>query len=468
MHGGAVASYRVRGYMGGLITSALKKITPTENRILRAIAAATLLPAAAFAQDEPLPALPGPSAAGGRVEDLGESLFLYDPAQPLRQDPGTNAGELVAEAEASRRIRKVRWQIEPHLLIRGVYNDNIFIAPVNEVSDYVFTFSPGLAIGLWDSQATRDLFLDYRRGLAPADRSAGSFIAFDYTGTGLVFAETDSLNTWNHDARFDARWDRPGFGIGSSFRYETRLETNADPGRLVTRETIYGSVTGRYNLTSKLTLDAGLFLQDNRPSGFVRTTEWRGEWGLNYIVSPRLRIGLLGAAGKLDVSPGFDQTYNRFLLRSSYTLDEKFDVEFRGGIESRISEVPGDRDYAVFDLRARWTPAAGTRLILHGYRNVNKSIFQPTLDFTATGVTLAVEQAVWNSLVFTVTGGYEVSSYYSDPRRDEYFFIRPGLYYPLGTWGTIGISYEYRENQSNRFDNTFANNQVTLDIAVKF
>ena len=426
-----------------------------------------MLPAACFAQDAPT-RVPGRSPGVTDGEDLGSSLFVSEAVRGSDVNVTGTAREPIAPGDAGNAKRNGLWRVEPHLGAKGTYNDNLFIQRNGKVADYEFSLSPGLALGFWKSNEARERFLHYRRGVTVADRSEGSFAAFDYTAILLGFARTSSLNTVNHDARFDARWERGKFTVGGNIRYESKLEANADPGRLVTRKTLSASIISHYQLTKRTGLELGMYHETNRPEGFVRTAEWSGAGFADFAVTPRVRFGFGMTGGLLEVQPGFDQVFERVLARASYSLSEKLEAEFRGGVEFRQSVQPGDRTYPVFDFRTRWIPAAGTRVGFNAFRNVNKSIFEPEKDFTLTGIDLTFERAILGRLLLSIEGGYRRANYIGEARTDDYFFIRPGLSYALGTWGSIGAGYEYRENNSNREQSSFENNLVTLDMTVKY
>jgi hypothetical protein len=417
------------------------------------------------AQEVPL-SNPGVTKPG--AENLGETLFLSEPARSSQTEIAAPVDEAVSPMTGEKAPGKARWRVEPHLQVKGTYNDNIFIQQFAPVSDYVFTFAPGLGLGFWNSNEARERFLNYRRGLTVADRSEGSFVAIDYTAFLLGFAKTSSLNTVNHDARFDARWEGEKLKVGASFRYEAKLETDPDPGRLLTTETLSAAIASRYQLTHKTGLEVGMYHETNRPEGYVNTTEWRGEGFIDYAASSRVRFGFGTAGGLLEVDSGSDQVFERFLARATYSLSDKLEAEFRGGVEFRQSVQPGDRSYPIFDFRARWTPAVGTRIGIHAFRNVNKSIYEPDRDYTLTGFALTFERAILGRLLFSAEGGYHLANYIGDTRSDDYFFISPGLSYALGTWGSIGVSYQYQQNDSNRAGSSFENNQVTLEAIFTF
>ena len=40
--------------------------------------------------------------------------------------------------------------------------------------------------------------------------------------------------------------------------------------------------------------------------------------------------------------------------------------------------------------------------------------------------------------------------------------------YNFATWGSVGLSYEHRKNDSSRPASDFSNNQIALEVSVTF
>ena len=130
---------------------------------------------------------------------------------------------------------------------RDTYDDNIFIQKHDRVEDFIFTLSPGLAIGIWDAEKRRtDGFLDRQDAATVLDKGRGSFFAADYTAILLGFAKTDSQNAFDQDTRLDGRWQAERWSLGIAARYESKSETNTDIGTRIRRETISAEVVGTY------------------------------------------------------------------------------------------------------------------------------------------------------------------------------------------------------------------------------
>ena len=410
---------------------------------------------------------PEPGALLLDAENLTDSLFMSESAQGAGGDAAEEAGEPVALVGGGEAGRRGRWRVTPHLDARATYDDNIFIQPKDRIDDFIFTFAPGLGVGFWDSDEERERYLDRQRGAAVVERSRGTFLVVDYTAILLGFARTTSQNAVDHDGLVDLRWESGKLTLGARLHLESKSETNTDVGTRIRRRTLTAEATSSYRITDKTALGLAFFHKTNDPEDFLRTVEWRGEGSVDYAPTPVVRFGFGVAAGRVQVESSADQTFERLLARAGYSLSEKLEAEFRGGVEFRQSDGPvGDRTSPIFDLRAVWTPAAGTQVALEGFRRVEASAARPDQDYTLTGAALTFRQALRGGLHFAVEGGYHHARYIGDARTDRYFFVRPGLFYNFAAWGNAGIAYERRRNESNRERSEFENNQTTFEIGL--
>ena len=425
------------------------------------------IPENAVAQE---PSLPDRHTSAGQGEHVGDSLLISEAVGNERSDAAESVAEPVSLPEGGFAGRKGRWRFEPRLFVKGTYDDNIFIRPANKVADYIATLSPGLAFGFWDSVEARERDLDrLHAATAAVERSRGNFLIVDYTAILMGFSRTTSQNVLDHDARFDTQWKTGKLTLGASVQFESKSETNNDVGGRLKRKTLSAGVTSSYRFNEKLTLELGLHHATNRPEGFARTMEWRGDASLDYSVTSSARFGFGFSGGLLQVDRGADQVFQRVLARAGYSLSEKLDVDFRGGIEFRQSDGrAGNRTSPVFDLRASWTPSPGTRVRVATYRRVGAAIEQPEEFIATSGVSVTFLRKLQGNLYLSVEGGYEVADYLGIAREDKYFFIRPGLLYNFATWGTAGVTYEHRRNSSNQARSSYDNNQISVEIGVKY
>ena len=406
--------------------------------------------------------------------DFGQSLLVAPATDTQQLDAAETLSREFGPTVSNDEVPSGRWKATPHLEARVTFDDNIFIQQRDRVEDFIFTLSPGVALGIWDAEKRRtDGFLDRQDPATAIDKGRGSFFAVDYTAILLGFAKTSSQNAFDQDARFDARWQAERWSLGGGVRYESKSETNTDIGTRIRRETITAEITASYRVSEKTAIDASASFRANDPEDFVRTTGWKAESFISYEATPLVRIGIGGAVGGVEVEGGGDDVFERVLGRATYQFSEKLDFEVRGGVEFRQSDgQAGDRTNPIFSIAANYEPAEGTRLAVEAYRSVETSEFRPEESYERTGVTASFRRAIRAGIHLRLDTGYQESDYTGlaseAGRRDRYFFVRPGLLYNFANWGNAGLTYEFRQNDSNRASSNFDNNQVIFQVNIVY
>ena len=130
--------------------------------------------------------------------------------------------------------------------------------------------------------------------------------------------------------------------------YTTRLRANYD-------------LTGKIFLTGEF--DAAIY---DYPDFFSNQTLSGGLY-INYIVTPKVTLGLGGTFGVAWGDSNVDQTFEQVNFRINYQVTGKFGLSASGGVEFR--QFDGNRgDYVtpVFELGAVYNPFDGTTITLGG------------------------------------------------------------------------------------------------------
>ena len=406
--------------------------------------------------------------------DLGESLLVAPATASEQLDAAERLAREFGPEAFHDAIPSGRWRVSPHLEASVTYDDNIFIQPDHEVEDFIFALSPGLAIGIWDSEKRRtDGFLDRQDSATVLDKGRGTYFVADYTAILLGFEKTDSQNAFDQDARLNARVQAEKWSLRGDFRYESKSEANVDIGTRIRRRTLSAEVVAIYRVSQKTTIDASASLRANDPEDFVRSTGWKVETEATHELTPLVRVGLGAAVGGVAIDGGADDVFERMLARATYQYSEKLGVEARGGVEFRQSDGrAGDRVNPIFSVLVSYDPAAGTRVGLEAFRTVETSEFRPEESYERTGVTASFHRALRAGFHVQFDAGYAHSEYSTSSnnagRRDDYFFARPRLLWNFSEWGNAVLAYEYRSNDSNRAEFNFDNNQITFQVNILY
>jgi uncharacterized protein (PEP-CTERM system associated) len=110
---------------------------------------------------------------------------------------------------------------------------------------------------------------------------------------------------------------------------------------------------------------------------------------------------------------------------------------------------------------------------LQAFRRVGASALNVDENITVTGFEATFRRALRGGLQFSLAGGYHIASYSflggsENPRTDHYLFVRPGLFYRITDRLQVGLTYQYRRNESNLQQFGFSNNQVTAEIGLRY
>ena len=404
--------------------------------------------------------------------DYGESLLVSPASESEQADAAETLNRELGPRVYNDELPAGKLRVSPHVEMRATFDDNIFIQSKNEVEDFIFTLSPGLTIGFWDSKERRtDTFLDRQDPVTPLNRGSGTYFAVDYTAILLGFARTHSQNAFDQDARIDGRVRAEKWTLGGGLRYESKSEANTDIGTRIRRKTLSAEAEAAYRFSDKTSIDTTASIRANDPEDYVRSTAVQIESFATYDATPLVRVGLGGAFGGVAVDGGSDDVFERALARVAYQYSDKLDFEVRGGVEFRQSDGPaGDRVSPIFRLLANYRPTEGTRVAVEAFQSVETSEFRPDESYERTGFTGSIQRAIRPAIHLHLDAGYQQTDYSGlaseTERRDHYFFMRPGILYNIVDWANAGMTYEFRDNDSNRADSNFRNNQVSFQVNI--
>ncbi len=366
-----------------------------------------------------------------------------------------------------------KWKVIPHFDVSVMWDDNIFIQSENEIEDFLFTFSPGLTVGYIDEESRLERFYDRQVRASRALQYEGNFFLLDYTPSFVVFLDNDGENSFDQDARFEARWQLQKLSLSAQAAFLSKNETNTELGARLRHTGMSAGLSARYEFTERTSAELGAFFQDDDYQDASGNTEYRGEGYLNYALSPLVEFGVGVVFGLVDVENGPKQTFERILARGSYELTEKVEVRAQAGVEFRqFDDEGGDQTNPIFEIELNYYPAELTRLGLNVHRRVIPSISEPSESVDTTGVALTFARTLRTGLRFLAEAGYESSDYsgssVGSARSDDYFYGRAGLIYNFAAWGSAGVGYEYRNNDSTRSASGFTNNRITFDVSLTF
>lgn len=342
----------------------------------------------------------------------------------------------------------------------GVYYDsNIFITQQHPIGDTVIELAGGFTFELGD----------YRT-------QANNYLTLKYLATGYIYTGHSDLN--GVDQQFvlhgQYRWNRLTLQSNLSFSYLDGPDRLA--GTFTTQYLFDGLVRLLYDYSDKTQLRAEFEqITDVYPSQ-LSSYEYIGRLGADYQVTPKIKLGLEGELGDLQIERGGDSFYGQGRLRAAYKLTEK--VTFLGSAGFEVVHYDGRNDTKVtpvFDLSAQWSPFLGTSFALTAYRKIWASPVEVGQVFTATGVQGGITQTFFQRLSTSVFVGYENDDYSPSGsnavqlnRTDNYVYVRPSISYGIKGWCEVVLYYQFSRNDSTLFGASFNDHRIGGQVIFAF
>ncbi len=379
------------------------------------------------------------------VLTLGAASFAADPLQPnavtqlkLLQPP------IVIPA-----LRLGIFDLHPQVAAGVTYDDNITLSATDELSDWIWTVSPRLT--------------------AIADNMTGKYgtsLTLDYSPSFLMFSQHDENDTVDHHANLAALWAMSKLTLGLDQRFDQTTSGLIEVGQRLQQRQYSTVLTSRYELGERTSVELNPRLTIGETEGLIGTTEYAADAFLNRLITSKITGSLGASVGYIDVTDGSSQTYQRALGRFTYALSGKAELDASAGGEWReFHGARSDTLTPVFGIGGAYRPFEGTTLTLEAHRRDEVSAALTNEDYTATGVTLGIQQRVLDRLHLSLTGSYENRSYHASEtgvasvRRDDIYLVRGAIGMNFGRRWTLDVFYQYTTDRTNDPARRFADNQ---------
>lgn len=356
-----------------------------------------------------------------------------------------------------------RLPIRARLAVSGIYDDNIFISPTNEQSDYIWNITPGV------SYETSDPTLNLEH-----------FFTASYDPTIVLFTDNSDQDALEHNAYAMYRYASEKLTLSLDQRFQRLSGSTTDAGNRIDRDIYNSGFLANYQVTGKsqLELEVGYDVADYDDNAKFDTNDIHFGLFWLYQVAPKLVLGFGPEFGWLDVQNNPNQTYQRLTGRLRYDVTEKISLTARAGVEFRQYQDTGNGEddtlTPVMSLQALYNPFDGTELSLNVYRRVQASSVLAGQNYISTGFSVTARQRIFQKYFLGLAGGFENSEYEStnnlviSNRDDDYFFIRPSFDWDVTDWWTLTAFYEFRENDSTIFNNQFTNNRAGVQTTFRY
>lgn len=466
---------------------------------------------------QPVSAQEGAPGAGSADFSTAEMLTEADgfSVEPIAEESAALPGEASAAiAEASEEeLRKV---IPEAFLFRvatgGVYDSNIFQAESRVEDDVILQAQLGVTL--------------------QSEAGGHSSFSFDYNATGFTFLDHSDFDAINHVVGLTARFSLPQTELGISATYQkiaagdqallTRAvpaasnpdaaaatanqrsqEADREAGPFIGRDILALLVTASRDLAPKTVMDttvnyAGTFYDDET---YQSSGDVSGRIDLGYKVTGKSTLGLAGVLGHLDNDDNPSQDYQSGLMTASYDATGKLVFIGDAGLEWRQYDDPDDglaRNHAgaadstrfVFALRGAYQWRPRTALRLAASRSTDGSaVLGQSIDRTT--LALGMDQQLGQRFALGLSASYELPEYHSTGEADanrsgsarpaagssddsapnssgSYWYGRATLNFLPTVRSSIGLFYEYRNEEGEAGGFTYEANRIGVQCAVSF
>ncbi len=420
------------------------------------------------------PRVPAEHSADGGT-DPGP-VVVVAPVQ--REEPEKREAPEIKGLKPASSFTDQRFGYVLHGRVQAQYDSNIFIQSTNEQSDFIFTITPGLAVGLGDFKDQMSGADSFRyRFEHYADKN---FLYLDYAPSYVAFVNHSEQNSFDEDLRLHGEYTFQKLTVGLRAAYQRVNAPSADIGSRVESSHVSAALTNRYEISGKTGAEANFYFDEQhydsngdtpKTVNFVDTQEYRTEEWLNFRVMPKTTASVGVAAGELERSEGPSETYEQVQLRLLWEASSKLTISAVAGPELRQIHGHGDQVNGVFALHGTWAPTERAYFHAQAYRDVQPSGAVGE-DFTATGVRLQYHQRLLERYYFDLSGGYERADYSGTQglgsRHDDLMFYRSAVGLGLSRWLTAEVVGEYRNNSSSEADRSFDETRATLSFDVLF
>ena len=338
-----------------------------------------------------------------------------------------------------------------------IFDDNFTVSNGNPKADTLLTISSGLTLTLGSTESRL-------------------MMRANYSASGVFFLNHSSENAFDQSLSFDVAYRMQRLTLGLHIRPSLISGSSVDAGDRVGRKIFYAGLTANYNVSDKTSINVNTDFTYAGYNGLLSSRETRVQAFVNYLVTPKVTLGLGGGYGVIDVDGGQTQTSEQALVQMSYAATAKLSLSATAGWEFRNGGdgVPTSNT-PVFSVGAAWTPREKTTISVDARRRTYGSSALVGQNYEATGFSATISQQLRPRISANLTVGYEFTEYQQAlfgvdaSRKDNYFYTRVGLGFPVNRWCSGNVFYEFSNNSSTgNGARGFDRNRVGMFVSCKF
>lgn len=338
-----------------------------------------------------------------------------------------------------------------------IFDDNFTVTNGNRKADTLLTIGSGLALTLGSTESRL-------------------MVRANYNASGVFFLNHSNQNSFDQSLSFDVDYRMQRLTLGLHIRPSLITGSSLDAGDRVGRKVFYSGLTANYTISEKTSISLNADYTYAGYNGLLTSREARVQAFLNYQILPKITLGLGGGYGVLDVDGGQTQTSEQALVQATYAATAKLTLNANAGWDFRNggNGVPTSST-PVFSLGAAWAAREKTTISVDARRRTYGSAALVGQNYEATGFSATISQQLRPKVNANLTVGYEFTEYQQAligvdaSRKDNYFFARVGMGFPINRWCSGNVFYEFSNNSSTgNGARSFDRNRVGLFVSYKF
>jgi hypothetical protein len=363
-------------------------------------------------------------------------------------------------------IRAGGFLIYPSTSINGQYNDNIFATKDNEEDDFIFTFSPQIAVRSNFPRHSLDFTVQ--------------------TDVGQYVDHTDE-NFWDYNAEVGGRLDITRSNrLTAAARFGREHEERddpEDPGADVTREPVEYYVFGgdlgfeqdfnRFNVGLLGTFDRRDYNEED--PDINEDERDRNLYGARlrtgYFISPRINAFLQGGYRReqRDASNRSGRDNDVYTGAVGTAIDFTgllFGEAFVGWSLQEFDDSQFDSENGLtYGVGMTWNPTQLTSLRLDGAGGFTPSdVGSSSLE---SRIGLRVDHELLRNVLIGAEVGYRRDDFQDADRTDNRFDVGPDITYLLNRYLSVGAGYTFTTQTSDDSEEEFTRNLFTLRLTAQ-
>jgi hypothetical protein len=383
------------------------------------------------------------------------------------------------------RIRLGPFDLKSAISVNAISDDNLRVnsSPAGEgegkVSDTSFTVTPAVLLEYGNHEGQK------------------GYVSLIYAPTITRFIHESDQDSDNQNVALSATYPFDRLTLNFAETYTQVSGLNQDLNTRTTQNSSLTSFGGTYDIDDKLFFSSNV---QEAISSFSGTSVGQGQGQgdnvtslnstLGYRLSEKMALSASVNAGLDKPENSAQYTFEQVLLGVNYQPTEKISLFAQGGVQltqyGQNNQVlqngaSGDSTDPIFSVGIGYNPFDSTSLSLNASQSVHSSDAESQQTVMDTSVGVSATQRFLQRFYFNFSFDYTHSDNQFDSGgavltsgastvagSQDTLVYRPSLTFAPTAWTSIGLYYQYLDNESNTPGASYYDNQVGISVSAQF